>query len=29
LRYSIEIDRIDFPPPGTSLVGQCEILETP
>ncbi len=27
--YGLEIDRIDFPPYGTSVVGQCEILETP
>ena len=27
--YGIEIDRIDFPPPGTAAVGQCEIFETP
>lgn len=27
--YGIQIDRIDFPPLGTSIVGQCEIIETP
>lgn len=27
--YGIAIDRIDFPPRGTAVVGQCEIVETP
>lgn len=27
--YSLRIDRIDFPPSGSSVVGQCEVLKTP
>jgi hypothetical protein len=27
--YSLQIDRIDFPPSGTSVLGQCEVPETP